>query len=634
MEVTSTFTICVFFALNTLFMLYLMNLPGIDLQPSFISSTEKDKDDDDFSDVNDASLKKSISNYFKTNFNNYESEKIGLNDKFSKIKPEITATENVLDISSDTKVSMFLEQTNQEEIYVIKLNHDQDPNITKKEPKYGLISLYSVDARALTKNDNYLDDDLLLKKCWSTKIYGRVIGVVTSENKKSVAIYYRIARSRKDIDYRIRFIHNLNCDLLDSIETSDYESRKIIDKYEKEKLYLEKYLHTLDKHDDLKINEYQQFSKVEDDIDLDNEVEDIFHIENNEFSENSDFINQEYNEYLHEIDPLSTTSSSGSTRNKNSKLKYVKSNYFDEDSYDDFILPGNLPISYISIQKDILAYTRDNDDFQFRILKKSRQDNQNYVNNKSKHTKQKAEKSFWIASALGPAVDKSKFAYFHTNSIKLVPDPNNDYRVVHIDLGISQTLGVVLSGKITVTNHVNNIEDLYNSTSYESNNFFSHKIDSDIIDKDLNIEKAIKNLKQYMKPTIFSNTNKENLFFEIYNSTILISMDWNKEDVQFQYLFELKSKINRIYSDPTGENILVKFDDCDDLVLIKRKKIVNPNENEDFYSKATPYSISLKKIPERLRYKKFISFSLENIDDKIILFALNEDGVFFTLDLS
>lgn len=580
MELTSTFVLCVFFFLNTLFMLYLMNLPEIDMQPSFITSTEKEINFDSRGDM-DGSLKKSISNYFKPT----EVSK----DKYSKIHPEITTTKNGLNLTPDNKVSMFLEQTRQEEIYVIKLNNDQDAVASGKEPKFGIISLYSVDARALTDKNNS-EDDSLLKRCWSTKIFGRVIGVVTSENKQSVAIYYRIAKSRNSIDYRIRFIHNVKCDLLDEIDSSDYESQQIIDKFALLKKDLDSNYGNEQK-DEMEITSFQSFLNLSEEKIPSEHVDDI------------------------EVNSVNEAK-------KNNKIVNLKSNYLNNLSYDDFILPGNKPISYITIQKNILAYCRDNDDFEFRIYKRVETE----VNSVG-------ERIMWTASAVGPPVDKTKFAFFHTNSIKLVPDINNDYRIVHINIAISQTLGVILSGKITVTNHVQQPSEIYTSL-YESTQFFTHRVDNDLLDSDFNIEKSIQNLRQYMKPTIYSNTNKENLFFEIYNSTILISMDWNQEDVQFQYLFELKSKISRLYSDPSGENLLAKFEDSDDLVLIKRKKISKPNENENFYGKATPYSISLKKIPEKLRDKKFVSFSLENIDDKIVLFALNEDGVFFALDLS
>ena len=73
MEVNATVLICVFFVINTLFMLYLMNLPGFNLQPSFITSTDSETNSEANSNEilssysSDLSLKKSIHKYFKNN---------------------------------------------------------------------------------------------------------------------------------------------------------------------------------------------------------------------------------------------------------------------------------------------------------------------------------------------------------------------------------------------------------------------------------------------------------------------------------------------------------------------------------------------------------------------------------------
>ena len=137
-----------------------------------------------------------------------------------------------------------------------------------------------------------------------------------------------------------------------------------------------------------------------------------------------------------------------------------------------------------------------------------------------------------------------------------------------------------------------------------------------------------------MKPTVFSNISNDSLFFEIYNSNVLISMDWDDITVQFQYIFELKSKISRIFSEQSGNNIIVKFEDDNDLVLIKREKNLDRKPGDNLYTNVKPYSVSLNKLPEKLKNKDFVSFSLENINEKVILFAVNEDGFFFALELT
>ena len=530
MEIYFKFAVCTFLILNIAFLLNLFLKTSKEVEPSLIGSSvniEEKSESKFYKTIKDSLLK-----YFKP----HESDSL---NNLLKIHPEVMTHENILKFSKDSKISMFLESFKREDIYVVKLNHDNEILPNGKEIPSGQISLYSINAESLTsKNKNVGESNI--RKCWTTIINGRIIGVVSSDNKQSLAVYYRKPKGKKS-DYRIRYIHKLHCESIE-IEQSDSENKE----------------------------------------------------------------------------------------------KILDGNYYNDTSYDDFIIHGNLPVSYIAIQNEAFVFSRDKDVYQFQIFKRV------------KESKESKTKINWKLALLGPKIDKDDFPYFHTNSLKFVPDNTNEFRLLHVFIAISSKKGVVLNGEMFASSSSENLdsdqeegqeehEHNFNSESELSTTitkFFEHILDDEVIGNAMSFEESMTKLKKYMKPTIFSNISNDSLFFEIHNSNVLISMDWDDKSVQFQYLFEVKSKISRIFGENSGRNVIIKFENDNDLVLIKRERNENQQPGENFYINAKPYSVSLNKLPEKIKNKDFVSFSLENINEKVVLFAVNEDGFFFALELT
>ena len=309
METYLKFAVFTFLILNIAFLLNLLFKSSKEVEPKLIgtSAVIEEKSDSKFFKT----LKDSLLKYFKP-------QDVDSIHDLLKIHPDVMTHENILKFSKDSKISMFLENFKREFIYVVKLNHEKDVVLDKKEIPSGELSLYSINAESLISNLNIGESSI--RKCWSTRITGKIIGVVTSDNKQSLAIYYRRPKSRSQSDYRIRFIHRLHCESIE-VEQSD--------------------------------------------LDLQN-------------SENAP-------------------------------------DYFNDISYDDFIINENLPVSYMTIQKEVLAISRDRDDYQFHIYKRFKKD----------------DGISWKLALLGPKIDKKEFQYFHTNSLKFVPDTTNEFRLFY-----------------------------------------------------------------------------------------------------------------------------------------------------------------------------------------------------------
>jgi hypothetical protein len=78
--------------------------------------------------------------------------------------------------------------------------------------------------------------------------------------------------------------------------------------------------------------------------------------------------------------------------------------------------------------------------------------------------------------------------------------------------------------------------------------------------EDFNTEAAIKNMKRFMRPTVFSNNNNQNMVFEFFE-TSMYSLDWN-ENINKHSLYEVISgsldhKISRISADQANKHIVL-----------------------------------------------------------------------------
>ncbi len=326
-----------------------------------------------------------------------------------------------------------------------------------------------------------------IKQCWSTKFYGRIIGAVSSADKLNLAIFYRVI-SGHNINYRIRFFHNLTCD------------NKEIGNKDIDNLFLNI------------LNEV----KIE--------------------KENKSDIN-----YLLKEQNLIISSKQSYTCEK----KILFPNYFDDNTFDDFSLRGNTPINAMTIKKDILIYSRDFDYRQLYVLRRMKTE----------------EETMWKISYLGPNINKKINPFFHTNSLKLLYDEINDYKILQIYLSVN-TSRITITSNVIKANHTDYNENNIKEENHTIITFSQYLLDDKIITnfEDFSTEAAIKNMKRYMRPTVFSNNNNINLLFEFFETSVF-SLDWN-ESVKKHSLYEVISgnlvhKISKISADQNNQNIVI-----------------------------------------------------------------------------
>ena len=341
--------------------------------------------------------------------------------------------------------------------------------------------------------DNFIDykkndfNKSIISLCWTTKFYGRIIGAVTSSDKLNLAIFYRVI-SGHNINYRIRFFHNLSC------ENKEIGSKNI------ENIFL---------------NVFKDIKSEK---------------------ENKSDINYLLNEQNLII---------SSKQKFDCEKKILFPNYFDDNTFDDFSLRGNTPINAMTIKKDILVYSRDFDYRQLYVLKRMKAE----------------DETMWKISYLGPQINKKLNPFFHTNSLKLLYDDVNDYKILQIYLSVN-TSRITITSNVIKANHTNYDEYNLKEENHTIITFSQYLLDDKVITnfEDFNTEAAIKNMKRFMRPTVFSNNNNKNLIFEFFETSVF-SLDWN-ESINKHSLYEVISgnlvdKISKISADYNNQNIVI-----------------------------------------------------------------------------
>jgi len=242
---------------------------------------------------------------------------------------------------------------------------------------------------------------------------------------------------------------------------------------------------------------------------------------------------------------------------RNNKLR----NYFNDLSYDDFLLKGNTPITAMAIKEDIIAYSRDLDFRQYYILKREKISKEKTTTRDENKEKTKfLNKTIWKVSSLGPKIDRKISPFFHTNSLKFIDDKNNDYRLIHIFISINTT-DVSAYGNFRISNHTDFTKE-HTDLTYTSIQFFKVMFIDDIMEEseEFSLEKSIKKLKNYLQPTLYSNNfNSKDMIFEFAKSyLLLIHNNSTSGNVHFMRLRpDLKEKILKIHSDLENENVII-----------------------------------------------------------------------------
>lgn len=566
------------------------------LEPKYVASSYDPNRKDEMESLLLKSVEKYVKKYFSIKTSLEENMRRDLrennthflgellsNDSDSSLFKDKIKNYQTIKNSESSKFSMFLDKE-KENVIILKISNEGD-KINKYDSKIGEIILYSIPVdnfvpsakksespkrENLNSNTNFSAkknyiEKSLIKECWSSKFFGRIIGAVASSDKKKLSIFYRVVKGHT-VSYRIRYFHDIACNNA-LIKSSDA-------------IMIENFNNYIDSGAHLKGKSKKANSFIEN------------------YFEISDDLNEENNSDFKKIEihhKISNRKSQYHDQN-NPKEKNLK-NYFDDFTYDDFLLKGNTPITAMAIKEDVIAYARDLDYRQYYILKREKKfpkENSNKNNNLNNFNcssnfyynesddlkaNNKVEEFFeaekntsnysnrnnksntiWKVSSLGPKIDRKMQPFFHTNSLKFMDDPINDYRLIHIFVSMNTT-DVSSYGYLRISNHTD-FNDNFTEFTFTSIPFFRVMFINEILDssEDFNLERSIKKLKKYLQPTLFSNNfNSKDMIFEFAKSYLLL-MHSNSTTGNVHFIRmrpDAKEKISKLHSDMENQNIII-----------------------------------------------------------------------------
>jgi hypothetical protein len=511
--------------ITILIMIIINTFSSETISPKYIANSYDPYQKTEFDSILLKSLQKYIGKYFITDKEKTSTKEISeINRDFIKIHKIGAQTENLqnsktqvmeilqnyeksrLKFTNSTKISMYPDSESKM-IYILSVSNELDSK-THFDSKIGEISLYSIPMKNLITKDASPDDLLensLIKLCWSSRFYGKIVGAVSSTDKKQISVFYRIIKGHT-VTYRIRYFHNVNCNNV-GIEKTDEEKDAEYQKY------------LLSKN--IKYN-----SKTSQEQD------------SNEFIDHYFEIKEKSNQEEKNVD--------------SSSISFLH-DYFNDETYDDFSLSGNTPIVAMSIKSNVIAYARNLDFRQFYILNRDTVDG----------------KRLWKVSFMGPLMDKKVDQIFHTNSLKFVHDGYSraDYKLSHIFL-TANTSGIHLNQNLIKANDTDyhNFNNTTEDNSYNLNLIRIPLNDEIITDnlnnyqEEFNLETSIKNFKEYMRPTVFSNSpNNKHVAYEIAKGIIyyLAFSDSKSQVAWIQYKFHKNERVSKISADSKNENVII-----------------------------------------------------------------------------
>jgi len=489
------------------------------ISPKFITNSYDPYNKEEFDSILLKSLQKYIQKFFidTTNAPTTLDREISSNKYDIMIMNELNNTNSPdsavelnnyensrLKITNSTKISMF-PTNDKNNIYILTVSNQRESN-SKFENKLGEISLHQIPMKIFPNKmnesqDNYLKNSII-KPCWSSRFHGKIIGAVSSSDRKQMSVFYRITRGHT-VSYRIRYFHNISCDN-SSIENTDKE------------LY-ESYKNFFGNNNKFKYATAQG-------------------VENGDKHSYSD----SYFEILE--DKIDEKFSEGNTGT-------ITPNYFNDNSYDDFALIGSSPIVAMTIKSNVIAYARNVDYREFYILKRERNDDQRQ----------------WKVSLMGPALDKRVDNLFHTNSLKFIQDDLNQTDYTMLQMFISgNNSGIHLNKNVISANHTDYTNATQDS--YYNTNLLKYSLDYEITKEnmndyeDFNLDSSIKSLKDYMRPTLYSTSvNNRGIAYE-FTKGFFFYVAYSNTPNYFkwiQYKFNKKERLSKISTDSTSENIII-----------------------------------------------------------------------------
>ena len=259
------------------------------------------------------------------------------------------------------------------------------------------------------------------------------------------------------------------------------------------------------------------------------------------------------------------------------------------ETYDDIHIDGNLPINSFDSDDGLIIFAYKNSD-QFHILRKNDTE--------------------WTLSAI-KAIYYDNVFYNYVNSIKII----NSDKVFFTYISITNK-GILANGDSIIL------------STKEKKTILSYRLDNGSTDDKettyiFNVEYAKEKLKKFFREGIFSNNINDrdeiDVIFEYFFGSLV-----KVKGTEIIVIDDKDSKVDSVSSDKENLNIVVKYENGE-LMYYK----INDGETEEM-------KISFNGIPKK--YKKnnnvALTYMIENIDNRIIMIVLFDNGVMLSLDFS
>ena len=137
-------------------------------------------------------------------------------NKLSHEKALETQINNNIIITESSKFTLFYDHE-KKYVYILRISNDGEI-FNKFDDKAGEVSLYSLPMDIFLKNEskenikktfeNKILENSLIKKCWNSKFFGKIVGSFQSNDKKNLAITYEF-KEEDNFFHRIRYFNDL-----------------------------------------------------------------------------------------------------------------------------------------------------------------------------------------------------------------------------------------------------------------------------------------------------------------------------------------------------------------------------------------------------------------------------------------
>lgn len=477
--------------------------------PTFINSSVETDHEVEIESILLRSISKYLSGFIKPR------RKANKTNSFSNALANSTdGLQEYLTVYNSTKVSSFLNEEKDTIFFLTISNEDKVKG--RFESKFGEIHMYQADAK------KFLIDRQakVIQPCWNIKLKGRIIGAVSSADKKQLAIFYSLIVGPK-ISFRIRFFHDFQCISSEALLGSEQEFNNLFESF----------------GTDLTKNKANENSY---------QGENFFEINERDHHDGSPMFR----------------------------------NFFSQE-FDDFSLEGNTPINSMAIKKNTLAYSRNLDYREFYILKRSEEERKwsvSVLGNKIDRT----QKQFFNSNSLkflhDPANDYNLLQVALVITDSQIEFRLNSYQANHTeytnpegqnDLDPTLVMAVVVNDEIVNTQYEEfNTDDavarlrnfmkpaLFSSSSLDNSNLLIQFFHNNLVSLNWNQAKETYSLFVVHNHTdkessigkitrLASDRNNSNVIFKSDIGDSYVYVHWNKEDLNDeQVVYQTSKNVN------------------------------------------------------------------------------------------